>query len=194
MGLDSRIDYGVGGDADLDVGEDAFHVDVELVVRDLGLGVVEGDVAQDGVDLLALGGYPVAEAFAVGEEDVDDRALDDRAGGVLRRFGYGGRLVEAVGEVGREGDEVAVRLGGVERLESLLELGVGEPALAGGVAQDVGDVLALGVGDAAAQRGIHRRGGGVLRAVLLGSFILGHEPNFTLATGRPRSETSPSKP
>src|SRR3954463_5980698 len=46
--------------ADLHVGEDRLHVDLDVVVRVLRLGIVERDVAEDRVHFLPLRDEPVA--------------------------------------------------------------------------------------------------------------------------------------
>ena len=55
---------------------------------------------------------------------------------------------ERGGKVGREGDEVGVRLGGKGSIEPVFQLIVVDAALPGRLTQDLGDLLALLVGDA----------------------------------------------
>ena len=68
--------------------------------------------------------------------------------GALARGCVRGRVVRrAERQVGGERDQVAVRLRGVRRLEPLVELVDVEPALARGLAQQLGDPVPVGIGD-----------------------------------------------
>ncbi len=61
--------------------------------------------------------------------------------------GAGASAARGAGQVGGDRHQVAVRLGGVRRLEPLVELLEVDPALGGGVAQHVGDAVPVVVGD-----------------------------------------------
>ena len=66
--------------------------------------------------------------------------------------GRRGRRLAGHRQVDRDRDQVGVRLRGVRRLEPLVELLEVEPALAGGLAQQLGHLVAVGVGDAQLRR------------------------------------------
>lgn len=106
----------------------------------------------------------------------------------LERFGPGtGELVVATpdgyDDVGDEAVEVLVGDRGVRGVESLVELVDRQPALAGGVPQDVSDLLTFGIGRA------QRRDGPVRGRTVVGG---GHAPSVPLGLPAPATRPRPA--